>query len=233
MQDLTEYNRGEAGESLSLGFLQQLKAHARFLTHFFRDQSPVRIYHTDQDQDKYFIIEWQDQIIGYIWCRRVTDRIYQVKMSRINPPFQNKGLGTESYVHVIRNMGVAFIHDTQLSDQAEHIWRVKLPSANLIRGIYDLKLDKTYDVSQIGEHTTDGVMIVDPSLDTTDPVWDPDGDAQRFFWITQSKWGQPAIHTLESHLKYYEQGHQLWEHDKFSYYRANQSLKVMQYYLGF
>ena len=231
--DLTEYNKGEAGQGLSNGFIEQLRTTAKFLTHFFRSQSPVRIFHTDIDQDKYFLIEWKDQLVGYFWCRRVRDAIYQVKLSHINAAYQGQGLGTDSYIHIMRNAGVSFIHDAQLSDQAEHIWRVKLPAANLIRGIYDLKLDLTYNVSQIGEHTRDGVMIVDPAQDVSDPIWDPNGDSQRFFWITQSKWGTPAHHILESHAKHYELGHQLWQQDKLAYHRANQSLKVIQAHSGF
>lgn len=218
---------------MSKGFIEQLRTTAKFLTHFFREQAPVRIFHTDMDQDKYFLMEWKDQIVGYIWCRRVTDRIYQVKLSHIHDEFRNKGLGTESYVHIMRNAGVAFIHDTQLSAQAEHIWRVKLPAANLIQGVYDIKLGQTYDPDRIGTHTRDGAIILDPSDDTTDPVLDPDGDQQRFFWITQSKHGAPAVLILESQQQYYELADQLWHKDKLSYHRANQSLRVIQHNLGF
>jgi hypothetical protein len=231
--DLTEYNKGEAGQGLSDQLVKQLAQQAQFLTHFFREQLPVRIFHTHMDQDKYFILEWKDQIVGYFWCRRVTDQIYQIKLSHIYPQFQNQGLGTESYVHIVRNTGVAFIHDSQLSDQAEHIWRAKLPAANLIRGIYDRKLDQTYDVNRIGQPTSDGVMIVDPSEDVSDPIQDPDGSSQRFFWITKNSWGRPATHLLEAHAMYHDLGHQLWNQDKLMWHRANQSLKVIESYCGF
>lgn len=233
IQNLTEYNKGEAGQGLSQSFLHSLREQAEFLTHFFRDQKPVNIYQTHMDSDKYFLIEYLDRTIGYLWCKHVNRNIYQVKLSYIVPEFRGQGLGTESYIQIMRNAGVRFIHDTQLSDEAEQIWRNKLPSANLIKGIYDRQLDQVYQLSQVGDQTVDGTTIISPHEHTSDPVMDPDGDQQRFFWITESKWGVAAHKLLEAHKLYHELGHALFESDSHMWHRANQSLRVIVSHEGF
>lgn len=139
-----EYSKGEIGTPLSLETLEKMKSNSRFLTHFFRDNQPVNIFYYKKDSSRFFIIEYINKIIGYFWTEKITNKIFQIKNAFIFDPYKNKGIGSECYITLINNAGVKFIHDTQLSDVAEYIWKNKLPSLGLIKGIYDRKINTIY-----------------------------------------------------------------------------------------
>lgn len=227
-RDLKEYNKGAAGEPFNSQTLDKLRARAEFITHFFRDQIQIKIFQVTHLPDVYFLLERREQIIGYFWCRQIEDNILQVKFSYIFPKFHNQGLGTEAYVHLIHLVGKRLIHDTQLSHQAEQIWKNKLPQLGLVRGIWDRRLNVTYGNNQVGNLTADNEIILDPSQDHSDPFIDYDGDTQRFFWITENKHGSKLHTVLESHKLYHLMGaDQLWNEDPVVYHRANRSIQVL------
>ena len=234
IQDIVEYNKGSAGKPFSSQTLLKMRAQAEFETHFFRDQTEIKIFRVWNPPDVYLLLEQREEIIGYFWCRQQNDSILQIKFSYLVPEFRNRGIGTEAYIHLAHTAGYRLIHDTQLSDEAEKIWRNRLPSVGLIRGIWDRHLDTVYDVAQVGSLTQDGVVILDPSEDQTDPFVDYDGEQQRFFWITENKHRRPIVQALEAQRLYQQLGAQvLFEHDPIMYHRANRSLKVMATHEGF
>jgi hypothetical protein len=233
IQDLTEYNKGDVGEPLPLHRLQHIQSESQFVTHFFRDQQPVKLFQFMTPDHTYFTITYQDRIIGYFWCVPITSDILQIKSAHVFPPHQNMGIGTEARIRLVRTLHIRFIHDTQLSDQEEYVWRVKLPAAGVIRGIYDRELDTTYGVDQVGELTTDHVEILDPSQDQSDPFTDYDHASQRFFWIMESEHDAPTVRMMESHARYHDVGaHELWMQDPHVYHAAHRSTRVISPYVG-
>lgn len=227
IQELTEYNKGKMGRTLSAEFLNDLRQTASYLTHFFRHQKPINIFQKQMDQDHFFLLEYVGELIGYFWCQHLTDRILQIKSSFIEPEYQNKGIGSEAYITLARHAGFGFVHDTQLSDQAEHIWTHSLRSAGMIRGIYDKVLDQTYSWDQVGHMTSDGAKILDPSADTSDSFSDPEDSSQRFFWLTESQHRAPSLRLLEIHRAYYLLGESLLKQDSNLYHAANRSPYVV------
>ena len=217
-RDLVEYNKGELGRPLSF---------------FFRNHKPVNIFHQIDGDSHYFILEYIGNLIGYFWAVEITNKILQIKNSVIYDNWQNKGIGTEAHISLVMHSGYKFIHDTQLTDTAEHIWKNKLPSVGLVKNIYDKELDKTYSLSQIGQITTDGKIILDPSQDTSDPMIDYAASSQRFFWITESVHKSPNALLLESHLNYYNLGEAYFSIDQRMYHIANRSPKIIKENIGF
>jgi len=234
MRDLTEYNKGDVGSPLPMHKLQHILGQSEFVTHFFRDQQPVKLFQWVSSDHTYFLITYLDQIIGYFWCVPVTGRSLQIKSAHVFSPHQNKGIGTEARIRLVRTLHIQFIHDTQLSDQEEQVWRVKLPAAGVIRGIYDRALDKTYGVHEVGDLTSDNVQILDPSMDQSDPFADYDHESQRFFWIMESDSHMCTMHMMESHHRYHELGaDQLHDVDPHEYHRAHRSVRAIYPLVGF
>jgi hypothetical protein len=232
--DLTEYNKGDVGEPLPLHRLQQIQSESQFVTHFFRDQQPVKLFQLVTPDHTYFTFTYEDHVIGYFWCVPVTKDILQIKSAHVFPPHQNKGMGTEARIRLVRTLNKRFIHDTQLSDQEEHVWRVKLPAAGVIRGIYDRESDTTYGVDEVGNLTSDGVTILDPSTDQSDPFTDYDHGSQRFFWIMESEHDAPTVRMMESHARYHDVGaHELWMQDPQAHHAAHRSTRVIHPCVGF
>ncbi|NJO64679.1 MAG: hypothetical protein HC836_43035 [Richelia sp. RM2_1_2] len=92
----------------------------------------------------------KDSIHGYIMLINISNDIWQVKDAVVFD--SNKGIGTTLYHFIVRKGNTAqnvstkrLMHDTQLSQQAEKLWKDKLVSSGLLRKIYDKKLDTVYD----------------------------------------------------------------------------------------
>jgi len=235
LSDLTEYNKGDVGEPVDINRLQKLKQQSTFLTKFNRNELPVNIFKTVDHNSVWFILEYNNNIIGYIRTEMVPNtNILQAKDEQIFSQFRNQGIGTELYITLARIGGLRFIHDIQLSDTSENMWKNKLVSQHIVKGIYDKILDKVYQLSDIGNYTSDGKVILDPANDTTDPIIDYDGEGQRFFWILESiNAGYPITEILNAQQKFYLHGHDLLYIDLTSYNRARMTPKILNEYNGF
>ncbi|NJO64259.1 MAG: hypothetical protein HC836_40650 [Richelia sp. RM2_1_2] len=189
--ELDEYNKGELGKTPENIIRNQLN-----------NATPVwtlgkdTVFYYDNYPDAWYILATADksEIKGYVWIRLVKDNIWKVMSSEVKTP--GKGIGTELY-HFIIGVGNhnknlpkrSLIHDTQLSPAAEKLWKEKLPNRGLNFFIYDKKLNKKYDLADIGKKTSDGVEILDPEKDFIDLQINPTADLEtdiRFFWLAES-----------------------------------------------
>jgi len=157
-----------------------------------------------------------------------------VKDEQIFHKFRNKGIGTEMYITLAKIGGFRFINDIQLSDSSENMWKNKLLTNHIIKGIYDRNLDKVYPIASVGQYTDDKQIILSPENDTSDPFIDYDGSTQRFFWIIESNNCSVAnVELLEAHNAFYKHGHNLLYINQLQYNRARMTPKLLSENIGF
>lgn len=237
IKELLEYNIGNAETPASSELVEKMRRRGEFLTKFNgTDGYPVKIFKSVDHNNLWFIAEYKDEIIGYIKTDELptNPQILQVKDAQIYFAYQNQGIGTRMYSALALSAGYRFIHDTQLSPQAEKIWKEKLPGLHLIKGIYDRKRDQVYPQDKTGYSTEDGKIILNPEHDTSDPIEDYDGSGQRFFWIFEGKHpGQAIAAMLEDYARYETHGDDLYFMDSKAYDRARKSPQYLKENIGF
>lgn len=203
--EISEYNKSPRSDRVDLSIIKnRLDKSVGPIGVIGVDKMLYIFYFEDVSQCFYILSDRnKDNIHGYIILINISEDIWQVKDAIVFDA--NKGIGTTLYHFIVRKGNTVqnvqtkrLIHDTQLSQQAEKLWKDKLVSIGLLRKIYDKKLDTVYDENMIGKTAIDGAVIINPEEDIIDTFQDYDHSSMRFFWLVESQYAQPVTSNLRN-----------------------------------
>lgn len=202
---LTEYNKSPRSDRIDISIIKSRLDKAVGPIGLVGVDKAFYIFYFAEDGQCFYILSDRNRedVYGYVILNHISDDIWQVKDAIVFDT--NKGIGTTLYHFIVRKgnnlqnvQTKRLIHDTQLSPQAERLWKDKLVSTGLIRKIYDKKLNKMYDETMIGKPAADGIGIKNPEDDIVDTFLDYDHSGMRFFWLVESQHKQPSISELRN-----------------------------------
>jgi hypothetical protein len=163
LKPINEWNVGAL--DVNLDVLDDLELDdGDILVHFTTsvlDGIPVVVYWDKSIKPSHrFILAIKGHPIGEILTQHLKGG-EQIISSLVKPSYRGKQIIENAYAAIVSASGLTIISGDQLSKPAEKIW-LKLQSKCKI---YDAKLDKFYELSDIGEMTSDDVVIISPKED--------------------------------------------------------------------